>query len=170
MIYFLIVSSNQFSGSHAESLGFKIWTINAAGNIYLFCNLFTQESYFHYMETILVNLICTDLQFHQRFCINLIQLWPVCRLTRNHLTSNFKCWATKVNYPWETDFVLYWMPESTKGNKKHLSPTGACISSKCSIWFPSVKLTYQNHWSDSWDIQQVFRNYYSLPCWDGLRL
>lgn len=92
------------------------------------------------------------------------------RLSRNSLTSNFKCWATKANYLWQTDFVLYWMPEPTKRNQNPLSPWGARIYSKCSIWFPSIRLTYQNHWSDSRVIQQVFRNYYSLPCWDGLRL
>lgn len=44
------------------------------------------------------------------------------RFSRNRLTSSLKCWATKANYPWQTDFVLHWMPEPTKRNQKPLSP------------------------------------------------
>lgn len=53
MIYFCLVSANQFSGSHVEFWGFKIWTINAAGNICLVYKLFIPEIYFHYLEIVL---------------------------------------------------------------------------------------------------------------------
>lgn len=68
IIHFRLVRSHQFSGSHVEFLSFEIWTINAAGNTFLFGKLFTLESYFHYMEIFLF-LDFTKMSFVQNFSL-----------------------------------------------------------------------------------------------------
>lgn len=76
-IHFWLARMYQFSGSHAESLGFKIWIMHATGNIFLFCKLFTLGSYFHYMEIFLF-LDFTKILSVQNFSLarSFASIWP----------------------------------------------------------------------------------------------
>lgn len=180
-IHFWLARMYQFSGSHAESLGFKIWIIHATGNIFLFCKLFTLGSYFHYMEIFLF-LDFTKILSVQNFSLarSFASIWPCHDPFANQVLSEIsKLPILSVEQLSKLSMTnrLHTVPNVRTNKKKpkkkttkNLSLRGACICSKRRIWLPSVRLTYQNHWSDSRVIQQVFRNYYSLPCQDGLRL